>query len=189
MHVAFCITNFLSESELHHDWQFTANQFVLATIPLTLTTSNFFQLNPCGYSPYATSSLTRRWVCRLQLLLVFASIVILGSESRETHDHILLSQTRDSSNLEGQVPVFISPKNRFAQLHPQALSSFFFASYDSQAYSGGIRPHLHTGYEFLVNSFKNLKVQFVPHRKHTASVLKRNLLIIFRDTVADFSII
>jgi hypothetical protein len=25
----------------------------------------FPQLNPCGHSPYLTSSLTRRWVCRL----------------------------------------------------------------------------------------------------------------------------
>jgi hypothetical protein len=45
---------------------------------------------------------------------------------------ILLSQIRDSTNLEGQVPVFISPRNRAAQLYPQALRSFFVASYDSQ---------------------------------------------------------
>jgi hypothetical protein len=50
-----------SESELLYDWRFTANQFVLATSPLRLTTSNFiFQLNTCGYSSYVTSSLTRR---------------------------------------------------------------------------------------------------------------------------------
>jgi hypothetical protein len=30
-------------------------------------------LNPCGYSPYVLSSLTRGWVCRLQLLLALAS--------------------------------------------------------------------------------------------------------------------
>jgi hypothetical protein len=52
-------------------------------------------------------SLTRERVCRLQLLRVLASAVILGSESRGTGDHILLSQIRDSPNLEGQVPVFI----------------------------------------------------------------------------------
>jgi hypothetical protein len=64
----------------------------LAPSPLRPTTSIFFQLNPCGRSPYVTSSLTREWVCRLQLLLVLANSVILWSESRETHDHILLSQ-------------------------------------------------------------------------------------------------
>jgi hypothetical protein len=115
--------------------------------PLRLTTSNFiFQLNPCGYSPYVTFSLTRRWVCRLQLLLVLASAVILRSESHGTHNHILLFQIRDSANLEGQVPVFISPRNTVAQLYPQALDYLFVASYDSQGYSGGIRPRLHTGF-------------------------------------------
>jgi hypothetical protein len=37
-------------------------------------------------------SMTKGRVCRLQLLLVLASEVILGSESRGTRDHILLSQ-------------------------------------------------------------------------------------------------
>jgi hypothetical protein len=39
--------------------------------------------------------LTRGRVCRLQLLLILASAVILGSESRGTRDHILLPQIRD----------------------------------------------------------------------------------------------
>jgi hypothetical protein len=136
-----------SESELLYDCRFTADLSVLATNPLRLTTSNFvFQLNTCGYSPYVTSSLTRGWFCRLQLLLVLASAIILRSESRGTHDHILLSQIRDSPNLEGQIPVLISPINRVARLYPQALGSFFVASYDSQGYGGGIRLHLHTGF-------------------------------------------
>jgi hypothetical protein len=45
-----------------------------------------------------------------------ANAVILGSESRGPSDHILLSQIRDSAKLEGQVPVFISPRNGVAQL-------------------------------------------------------------------------
>jgi hypothetical protein len=40
----------------------------------------------------------------------FASAVILGSESCGIHDHILLSQIRDSSNLEGQVPHIYVPQ-------------------------------------------------------------------------------
>jgi hypothetical protein len=51
--------------------------------------------------------------------LVLASAVVLGSESRGTRDHILLSQIRDFP---------------------------FVASYDSQGYGGGIRPRLHTGW-------------------------------------------
>jgi hypothetical protein len=42
-------------------------------------------------------SLTRGWVCCLQLLLALASAVIFGSESRGTRDHILLSEIRDIS--------------------------------------------------------------------------------------------
>jgi hypothetical protein len=85
-----------SESELLYDWRFTANQFFLATSTLRLTNSHFiFHLNTCGYSPYVTSSLTRGWVCSLQLLLVLASAVILRSESRRACGHILLFQIRD----------------------------------------------------------------------------------------------
>jgi hypothetical protein len=73
-------------------------------------------MNTCNLNPYVTSFLTRGWVCHLQLLLVLASAVILRSESRGTHDYILLSQIRYSPNLEGQVPVFTSPRYRMAQL-------------------------------------------------------------------------
>jgi hypothetical protein len=83
--------------------------------------------------------------CHLQLLLSPASAVILRSQSRGTQHHILLSQIRDSPNLEGQAPVFISARNRVAQLYPQALGSLFVASYDSQGYGGGIRIRLHAG--------------------------------------------
>jgi hypothetical protein len=51
-----------------------------------------WQLQACWYGAL---SLTRGRVCRLQLLLALASSVILGSESRDTRDHILLSQNRD----------------------------------------------------------------------------------------------
>jgi hypothetical protein len=47
--------------------------------------------------------------------------------------------------LEGQVPVFINPRNRVAQLYLQALGSLFVASCDSQGYGGGIRTHFHAG--------------------------------------------
>jgi hypothetical protein len=85
------ITEVWSESELLYDWWLTANHFVLSTSPLRPTTRIFIlQLNPCGYSPYVTSCLTRGWVCRLQLLLVLASAVRVP----RTHD-TLLSQIRD----------------------------------------------------------------------------------------------
>jgi hypothetical protein len=88
-------------------------------------------------------SLTRERVCRFQLLLVLASAIILGSKSRGTRHHILLTQIRDSSNREGHVPVFISPRKRVAQLYTQALGYLFIASYDTQGYGGGIGTRLH----------------------------------------------
>jgi hypothetical protein len=110
------------------------------------TTREFiFQLNPCDHGPYVIHSLTRGWVCHLQLLVALASTVILRSKSHETYDQILLSQIWDSPNLEGQVPVFISPRNRVAQLYPQALDSIFVTSCDLQGYGRGIRPCLNTG--------------------------------------------
>jgi hypothetical protein len=59
-------------------------------------------------------------VCRLQLLLVLTSAVILGSESRRTHDRTLLFQIRDATKLKVQVLVLISPRNWVSQLYLQA---------------------------------------------------------------------
>jgi hypothetical protein len=100
------------------------------------------QLQVCWYG---VLSLTREWVCRLQLLLVLASTAIRGSKSHGTCDHILLSQIWDFPNLEGQIPVFIPHRNRVAQLYPQTLGSLFVASYNPQVYGGGIRTCLHMG--------------------------------------------
>jgi hypothetical protein len=44
----------------------------------------------------------------------------------------------DSTNLEGQVAVFMSPRNRVAQLYSRALGSLFVVHYDSQSQGGGV---------------------------------------------------
>jgi hypothetical protein len=61
----------------------------------------------CGFVEVRYPFWREEGVCPLQLLLVLAREVILGSESRWTHDHMLLSQIRDSPNIEGQIPAFI----------------------------------------------------------------------------------
>jgi hypothetical protein len=66
---------------------------------------------------FLAPSLTRGRVCYLLLLLVLASAV------PRDKDHILLFQFLRLSNLEGQVPVFLSSRNRVAQLYPRALGS------------------------------------------------------------------
>jgi hypothetical protein len=60
--------------------------------------------------------MTRGLVCLFNMLLAFARAVFLGSESLGTRDYILLSHIRDCPNLEGQVPIFISLRDRVAQL-------------------------------------------------------------------------
>jgi hypothetical protein len=79
--------------------------------------NSFSQMNTCGHSPYIPSSLTRGWVCYLQLLLVLASAF-------------------SGPSPVGLVTIFYCL--RFETL-------LFIASYDTQGYGGGIRSRLHTG--------------------------------------------
>jgi hypothetical protein len=69
-------------------------------------------------------------------------------KSRGTHDHIFLSQIRDSLNLKVRVLLFISPRNWVAQLYAPELCSLSGAFYDSQGYVGVIRTLFHTGYDW-----------------------------------------
>jgi hypothetical protein len=57
----------------------------------------------------------RGWVCILKLLLRFASTVIIGPEAHAIHDHILLSQIWKSPDLEGQIAMYMAPRNRATQ--------------------------------------------------------------------------
>jgi hypothetical protein len=79
----------------------------------------FSQMNTCGDTPYITSSLTRGWVCHLQLLLVLAS-----------------HSFSDPSPV-GLTTIFYWRRFEI---------SLLVASYDSRGHCGGIRTRLHTGY-------------------------------------------
>jgi hypothetical protein len=110
----------------------------------------------------------------LLLLLVLASVVPLRSESRRTQDLILLSKflRLPQPGERGQVPVFICPKNRMAQLYPWTLCSLSVASYDSQGlrwrYSN-LPPH---GEEWNLSTISYIEIQFVPHRKFISFTLQ-----------------
>jgi hypothetical protein len=71
---------------------------------------------------------------------------------------------RDSANLEGQVPVFISPRVRVAQLYPPALGSLSVASYDSQGYGAGI--HSKEIYPWLIINNVGASHGNLPHVKN-----------------------
>jgi hypothetical protein len=169
--ILFCSE--LSESELLYDWRFTANQFVLATRPLRLTPSHFiFQLNTCGHRPYVTSSLTDE---RMGLSFTIDPGPHQRSHSqvrfqRDSWPHFTVSDLR-FPHPGGQIPVFISPRNSVSQLYPQALGSFFIASYDSQGYNGGIRLRLHTGSSWLL--LFNLGTD--QQRKHLQTRVQENI--------------
>jgi hypothetical protein len=56
---------------------------------------DFITVRSCGFVDVGRSLWRKEGVCHLQLLLVLASAVILGSESRRTRDRTWLSQIRD----------------------------------------------------------------------------------------------
>jgi hypothetical protein len=103
---------------------------------------------------FVSPSVTRVRVCNL-LYNCFGALPEqspLGRSSAEL-TAIFYCLIWDSPNLEGQVPVFISPRNKVAQLYPRALGSLFVASYDSQGSDGGILTRLHTGSLLPLHSF------------------------------------
>jgi hypothetical protein len=110
------------------------------------------QLKVCCYG---VPSLTRGWVCSSQLLLVLTSAIILGSESCGTHNHILLSQIRDSPNLKGQVPVFIYPGTGLPSYTPRhwvkwmSSSSSYIATNGQSASSSWCRAPFGTDDQIL----------------------------------------
>jgi hypothetical protein len=69
-------------------------------------------------SYFMAPSLTRGQVCDFLFLVGLASAAPLGSESRAIQYHILLSQFLRLPSLESRVTVFISPRDKVAQLHP-----------------------------------------------------------------------
>jgi hypothetical protein len=77
----------------------------------------FRQLRLCYF---VAPSLTRGRVCTVKLFLGLARAFTLEPKSRRTRS-IFCCLISDSPNLEGQVPVFISPRNRVAQLYPRAV--------------------------------------------------------------------
>jgi hypothetical protein len=103
----------------------------------------FRQLHVCYF---VAPSLTRGRVCNLLYNCFWAlpEQSILGRSLAELTT-IFYCLIWDSTHLDGQVPVFISTRNRVVQLYPRALDSLYVASYDSLGYCGGILTRLHTG--------------------------------------------
>jgi hypothetical protein len=84
------------------------------------------------------------------MLLGLARAVTLGSKSRRTHGHILLSHLRLPQHGRPGPRIYIPQEQGGPVIPPRALGSLFFASYDSQGYGGGILTRLHTGHTNIV---------------------------------------
>jgi hypothetical protein len=144
-----------SKSELFYDWR-SVSQYVLVSIPLwdlrtyiSCRRMAVWKLRSCFCG---APSLTRG--------SAICSVITQWSESCRIIT-ILYCLIWDSPNLEGQVPVFISPRNSVAQLYPQTLSALHVASCDSQDCGGGILtlPHNLEGQVSVYMSLRNRMVQ------------------------------
>jgi hypothetical protein len=105
---------------------------------------SFRQLRVCYL---VAPSLTRGWVCNLLYTCFWAlpEQSLLGRSPAEL-TAIFYCINWDSLSLEGQVPVFISPRKMVAQLYPRALGSLFVASYDSLGYRSTVSLHYYYCY-------------------------------------------
>jgi hypothetical protein len=107
---SFLITNLSLYVFWISDWSLVSSLLLLSTTDCeseSESQSVCFKALNCGLRPdfyYCLTvagcwcvafSLTRGRICSLQLLLVLANAVILGSESLGTRDHVLPSQIRD----------------------------------------------------------------------------------------------
>jgi hypothetical protein len=102
--------------KLSYDRRSVGQSVLVSGSHLELINRFFSVLTIAGFLMWA-SSLTRGWICNslVQLLLGLARAVTLESDSRKLTT-IFYCLIWDSPHLEGQVPVFISPRNRVAQL-------------------------------------------------------------------------
>jgi hypothetical protein len=107
---------------------------------------NFVSVWQLWVSWFWAPSLTRGWVCNVlvQIASVHCRAVTLRFKSHRTQT-IFCCLIWDSPNIQDEVPISISPKNRVAQLCLRPLGSLFIASYDSQGYDGGILTRFNTG--------------------------------------------
>jgi hypothetical protein len=104
---------------------------------------SFMQLRVCYF---VAPSLTRGRVCNLLYNCFWAlpEQSLLGQSPAEL-TAIFYCLIWDPPNLEGHVPVFISPRNRVAKLYPGHWAPFLSPLTTRRDYGGGILTRLHTG--------------------------------------------
>jgi hypothetical protein len=109
----------------------------------------------------------------VQFLLGLARAVTLGSKSRRTHGHILLSPMRLPQPGGPGSRIYIPQEQGVPVIPPGTGFPFLSPLTTRRDYGGGILTRLHTGYDHVLRDGKYIIIQFVPHSKHTASPTQR----------------
>jgi hypothetical protein len=107
------------KSKLCYDRRSVGQSVLVSSLHLGPKTRFYYCQRVAGLLMWAALS-EERTICPLQLLLALASPVILQSEFRGTHGHILLSDSRLSlpGGPEPHIYMYASPRNRVAQFIP-----------------------------------------------------------------------
>jgi hypothetical protein len=134
-----------SDSELLYDLRFTDSQFILAPSPFRLMTSIFFNSTEHMRSYSLCNILPDE---RMGLSCIIAAGPRQRSHSqvqvpRDSWPHFTVSNSR-IPNLQGQVPIFISPRNGLAQLYPRHWVPFLSPFTACRATVEVIQTLLHT---------------------------------------------
>jgi hypothetical protein len=128
------------EVRLLYDWRLVSqsvSQYVLVSSTLLGLATRYYFLSECRCLTFAVLFM---WgTLSDERTGLWYAVQSLNGPSRSEPVTILYCLIWDSPILEGHVPVVTSPRNREAQLYPQALRSLYVISYDSQGYGGGIR--------------------------------------------------
>jgi hypothetical protein len=138
-----------SKSKLHYDqWSFGQYLLVSGTHlgPLTKFSSFFNYLYALRGCLCMAPSLMRGLACSLQLLVGLTNVVFLGSESRESWPHFIVSILRPLQP-GGRFPAFISAVTRVAQTLdvnscPINLANYNFSLRTARKHRSSIHPFL-----------------------------------------------
>jgi hypothetical protein len=118
----------VSELKLRYDWRSIGQSIFLSGSHLELVTRFIFCIYSCGLLD-VWRPLRREDGSVIYWAIPEQSLSSPGPAELTTIFYCLIW---DFLNLVGQISVFISPRNRVAQLYPRSLCSLFIASYDSQ---------------------------------------------------------
>jgi hypothetical protein len=150
LHLLFTDVNYFQEVEV--TLRPTVNRpFILGVRRPSGTRDQFYflleiffgQLRFCNF---VAPSLTRGWVCNLlvQLILGLARAVTLGSKSRRTHGHILLS-SETPPTWRARFPYLYPPGTRWTSYTPGHWVPLLSPLTTRRDYGLGILTRLHTG--------------------------------------------